>query len=92
MSRAGSQLETTDIEYRILFCLGNADRVVTQRVIAHRGGDKFGLERNATIRIHISRRRPEARRNLRIPQGVPRFIPTETGVGYRFMPPANAPD
>jgi len=89
VSRAGQPVHLTDIEYRILLCLlGNADRVVTQRQLLTEVWGQAYLERSHYLRIHIS----HLRQKLEEDSARPRFILTETGVGYRFMPPANAPD
>ena len=89
VTRAGQPVHLTDIEYRILLCLlANADRVVTQRHLLTEVWGQAYLERGHYLRIHIS----HLRQKLEQDSARPRFILTETGVGYRFMPPANAPD
>jgi len=89
VTRAGQPVHLTDIEYRILLCLlGNADRVVTQKQLLTEVWGQAYLERGHYLRIHIS----HLRQKLEQDSARPRFILTETGVGYRFMPPANAPD
>ncbi len=89
VTRGGQPLHLTGIEYRILLCLlANADRVVTQRHLLTEVWGHAYLERGHYLRIHIS----HLRQKLEQDSARPRFILTETGVGYRFMPPANAPD
>ena len=82
VSRAGQPVHLTDIEYRILLCLlGNADRVVTQRQLLTEVWGRAYLERSHYLRIHIS----HLRQKLEEDSARPRFILTETGVGYRFV-------
>lgn len=78
----GQQVHLTRTEFDILALLArNADRVVTSKMLfAEVWGPEY-LTDNQTLRVHIS----HLRQKIEPPDGVPRYILTEPGVGFRFV-------
>ena len=81
VKRAGKEVELTRIEFDILAYLAqNADCVVTSKMILERvWGPEYGGD-SQTLRVHIS----HLRKKIEPHPSVPRYILTETGVGFRF--------
>jgi two-component system KDP operon response regulator KdpE len=78
---AGEEIHLTPTEYELLHVLMiNADRVVTQQQIL-RAVWGVGYESDVqTLRIFVA----QLRQKLKEPNGQPRYIQTEPGVGYRL--------
>ena len=79
---SGEEVRLTQIEYRLLNLLvRNQGRVVTQRqILQDVWGPEF-LDATHTLRVHMG----NLRQKIESDPGRPKFIRTETGVGYRFM-------
>lgn len=78
---SGQEIELTRMEFDILAYLAqNADRVVTSRMLLEKvWGPEYG-EDAQTLRVHIS----HLRKKIEPRPSSPRYILTETGVGFRF--------
>jgi two-component system KDP operon response regulator KdpE len=76
------ELRLTQIEYRLLRLLvQHAGRVVTQKQMLETvWGPEFG-DATHTLRVHMG----NLRQKIETDPGRPKFIRTETGVGYRFI-------
>lgn len=82
VSRAGKEIELTRMEFDILAYLAqNADRVVTSRMILEKVWGPEYAEDTQTLRVHIS----HLRKKIEPHPSSPRYILTETGVGFRFI-------
>ncbi|MEN6520113.1 MAG: response regulator transcription factor [Armatimonadota bacterium] len=81
VKRSGVEIELTRMEFDILAYLAqNADRVITSRMILEKvWGPEYG-EDAQTLRVHIS----HLRKKIEPRPSSPRYILTETGVGFRF--------
>jgi len=81
VSRAGSDIHLTPIEYRLLRALiRNADKVITQRQLLKDVWGPAYVERSHYLRVHMA----ALRQKLELDPARPRFLLTESGVGYRF--------
>jgi len=82
VKRSGEEIELTRMEFDILAYLAqNADRVVTSRMLLEKvWGPEYG-EDAQTLRVHIS----HLRKKIEPRPSSPRYILTETGVGFRFV-------
>lgn len=82
VTRDGAAIHLTPIEYRLLGALlANAGRVMTHRQLLK---DVWGVghaERGHYLRIYIG----HLRQKLEADPARPRFLLTETGIGYRFQ-------
>jgi len=77
----GEALHLTPIEYKILSVLvKNAGKVITYSQLLKEVWGKHSMENNNYLRIHTQ----HLREKLKDDALNPRFIITETGVGYRF--------
>lgn len=82
VTRDGAAIHLTPIEYRLLgVLLGNAGRVLTHRQLLKEVWGPGHAERGHYLRIYIG----HLRQKLEIDPARPRFLLTETGVGYRFQ-------
>jgi two-component system, OmpR family, KDP operon response regulator KdpE len=79
---SGRLVHLTRTEFDILALLArNADRVVTSRMLLEQvWGPEYDTDTQA-LRVHVS----HLRQKIEPPGGVPRYILTEPGVGFRFM-------
>jgi two-component system KDP operon response regulator KdpE len=76
------QVRLTRTEFDILAELArNLDRVVTSRMLLERVWGPEYVDDTQTLRVHIS----HLRRKIEPPGGVPRYVITEPGVGFRLV-------
>lgn len=81
VKRSGEEIELTRMEFDILAYLAqNADRVVTSKMILEKVWGPEYAEDAQTLRVHIS----HLRKKIEPRPSSPRYILTETGVGFRF--------
>ncbi len=81
VKRAGEEIDLTRMEFDILAYLAqNADCVVTSKMILEKVWGPEYVEDAQTLRVHISR----LRKKIEPQPSSPRYILTETGVGFRF--------
>jgi len=79
--RFDEPVHLTHTEYRLLCCLiANAGKVLTHRQLLQQVWGRAYVERSHYTRIFVGR----LRQKLEADPAQPRFILTETGVGYRF--------
>ncbi|CAM3161874.1 two-component system response regulator KdpE [Xenorhabdus nematophila] len=78
-----NELHLTPIEYRLLTeLITNSGKVLTQRyLLNHVWGPNY-VEHNHYLRIYMG----HLRQKLEADPARPKYLLTETGVGYRFMP------
>jgi two-component system KDP operon response regulator KdpE len=79
---AGEPVHLTRTEFDILALLArNADRVVTSRMLLEQvWGPEYETD-TQVLRVHVS----HLRQKIEPASGVPRYILTEPGVGFRFV-------
>lgn len=83
VSRDGAELHLTQIEYRLLaVLLANAGKVLTNRVLMREVWGGGHAEQEHYVRIYVRR----LRQKLEDDPTRPRYLLTETGIGYRFQP------
>jgi two-component system KDP operon response regulator KdpE len=88
VQRAGAAVHLTPIEYRLLGVLiANAGRVLTHRTLLREVWGPSHSERTHYLRVYMG----QLRQKLEADATRPRFIVTETGVGYRFVIDPEAP-
>ncbi len=81
VSRAGQALHLTPIEFRLLAALlANVGKVMTQRQLLREVWGPAAVEHGHYLRIYVG----HLRRKLEVDPAQPKFLLTETGVGYRF--------
>jgi two-component system KDP operon response regulator KdpE len=82
--RDGEEVRLTPIEYKLLGVLArNRGRLMTHRsLLTEVWGPQYGDD-TPVLRTHIA----NLRRKI-APTGEPRYIRTESGVGYRFVGPS----
>lgn len=81
VKRSGNEIELTRMEFDILAYLAqNSDRVVTSKMLLEKVWGPEYAEDAQTLRVHIS----HLRRKIEPRPSSPRYILTETGVGFRF--------
>jgi two-component system, OmpR family, KDP operon response regulator KdpE len=81
VERAGAVVPLTPIEYRLLgVLLANAGRVLTHRQLLREVWGPGHVERGHYLRIYVG----HLRHKLEVDPSRPRYLLTETGVGYRF--------
>jgi len=81
VSRAGDPVHLTPIEYRLLtFLITHAGRVLTHRQILREVWGPGHSEGGHTLRVYVGR----LRHKLEADPAQPRYVLTETGVGYRM--------
>ena len=87
VTRAGREVHLTPIEYRLLMLLiANVGRVLTHRQILHSVWGPAHSEHGHYVRVHMG----HLRRKLERDAAQPRYILTETGVGYRLVQPSTS--
>lgn len=87
VSRAGKPLHLTHTEYRLLcYMISNRGKVLTHRQLLQNVWGASFVQRSHYTRIFVGR----LRQKLEDDPAQPRFILTETGVGYRFSDPSGA--
>ena len=80
--RSGEPVHLTPIEYRLLgVLLTNAGRVLTHRHLLKEVWGPSYTESNHYLRVYVG----HLREKLEADPAQPRYILTETGVGYRFQ-------
>lgn len=85
--KAGKEIHLTPIEYRLLTVLiANAGRVLTHRHLLREVWGPAHAEDSHYLRVHMG----NLRRKLEDDPAQPRYIVTETAVGYRLLPGAAA--
>jgi len=78
----GAEVRLTRTEFDILAELArNADRVVTSRMLLERVWGPEYVDDTQTLRVHIS----HLRHKIEPEGGVPRYVITEPGVGFRLV-------
>ena len=81
--RGGAEVHLTPIEYRLLALLiANAGRVLTHRQLLREVWGPSHAEDTHYLRVYMT----GLRRKLEANPTLPRYIRTESGVGYRFVP------
>lgn len=82
VERGGAVVHLTPIEYRLLGVLiANASRVLTHRQLLREvWGAGYG-DRNHYLRVYVG----HLRQKLEADPARPRYLLTETGIGYRFQ-------
>ncbi|MCE5323164.1 response regulator transcription factor [bacterium] len=81
LKRLGEEIELTRMEFDILAYLAqNSDRVVTSKMLLEKVWGPEYAEDAQTLRVHIS----HLRKKIELKPSSPRYILTETGVGFRF--------
>jgi two-component system KDP operon response regulator KdpE len=79
---AGVAVHLTRTEFDILALLArNADRVVTSRMLLEQVWGPDYASDTQTLRVHVS----HLRQKIEPEGGVPRYVLTEPGVGFRFV-------
>ena len=84
VKRRGEEIRLTRTEYELLaYLVSNAGKVLTHRDLLHNvWGPEYGEEREY-VRVFIG----QLRRKIEDDPSNPRFIVTESRVGYRFVEP-----
>ena len=83
VARAGETLHLTPIEYRLLcVLLANTGKVMTQRHLLRDVWGPASVESNHYLRVYVG----HLRQKLEDDPTQPKYLLTETGVGYRFQP------
>ena len=83
VTRAGEPLHLTPIEYRLLCALlANTGKVMTQRHLLRDVWGPSSVESNHYLRVYVG----HLRQKLEDDPTQPKYLLTETGVGYRFQP------
>lgn len=83
VTRAGETLHLTPIEYRLLcVLLANTGKVMTQRHLLRDVWGPSSVESNHYLRVYVG----HLRQKLENDPTQPKYLLTETGVGYRFQP------
>ena len=83
VERNGETIHLTALEYRLLAVLvANAGRVLTHRQLLRDVWGPSYVDSSHYLRIYVG----HLRQKLEADATQPRFILTETGVGYRFQP------
>jgi two-component system KDP operon response regulator KdpE len=83
VTRKGEALHLTPIEYRLLcVLLANSGKVMTQRHLLREVWGPSCVESNHYLRVYLG----HLRQKLEEDPTQPKYLLTETGVGYRFQP------
>ena len=83
VTRRDEQVHLTPIEYRLLcVLLANTGKVMTQRHLLREVWGPASIESNHYLRVYVG----HLRQKLEDDATQPRYLLTETGVGYRFQP------
>jgi two-component system KDP operon response regulator KdpE len=81
VTRAGTPVHLTAIEYRLVFVLArNLGKVITHRQLLRDVWGPSHIEQAHYLRIYMS----QLRHKLEDDPARPRYLLTETGVGYRL--------
>lgn len=79
---SGTPVRLTRTEFEVLALLArNADRVVTSRMLLEQVWGPDYVSDTQTLRVHVS----HLRQKIEPSGGVPRYVLTEPGVGFRFV-------
>lgn len=82
VTRAGQAIHLTPIEFHLLsLLLLNAGRVLTHRYLLREVWGSHYVESNHYLRVYIA----HLRQKLEDDPSQPRYLLTETGIGYRFQ-------
>ena len=82
VTRAGERVRLTPIEYRLLtYLAANAGRVLTQRQLLAEVWGPNHTEHAHYLRVYMT----NLRRKLEADPAQPRYLLTESGVGYRLV-------
>jgi len=82
VERDGQVLHLTPIEYRLLTCLATQpDRVVTHRQLLKVVWGPGHAEDSHYVRVHMA----NLRKKIEADASMPKYIVTESGIGYRFV-------
>lgn len=80
--RSGEEIHLTPIEYKLLTLLiANIGKVVTQRQLLREVWGPNHVEDTHYLRVYMA----GLRRKLELDPALPRYIRTESGVGYRLL-------
>jgi two-component system KDP operon response regulator KdpE len=83
VSKNGADVHLTPVEFRLLAVLmGQPGKVLTHRHLLREVWGPHHVESNHYLRIYMA----HLRRKLEDDPARPRFLLTETGIGYRFVP------
>ena len=83
VTRRDEQVHLTPIEYRLLcVLLANTGKVMPPRHLLREGWGPASIESNHYLRVYVG----HLRQKLEDDATQPRYLLTETGVGYRFQP------
>jgi two-component system KDP operon response regulator KdpE len=83
VTRDGEAVHLTPIEYRLLcVLLANTGKVMTQRHLLREVWGPGSVERSHYLRVYVG----HLRQKLEDDPTQPKYLLTETGVGYRFQP------
>ena len=83
VTRGGEPVHLTPIEYRLLCTLlANTGKVMTQRHLLREVWGAASVESNHYLRVYVG----HLRQKLEDDPTQPKYLLTETGVGYRFQP------
>ncbi|HEX8962137.1 MAG TPA: two-component system response regulator KdpE [Rhodocyclaceae bacterium] len=83
VERRGEPVHLTPIEYRLLCVLAaQAGKVLTQRFLLREVWGPGSAESSHYLRVYVGR----LRQKLEDDPAQPKYLLTETGVGYRFQP------
>ena len=83
VTRAGEAVHVTPIEFRLLsYLIIHPGRVITHRQLLREVWGPSHVEQSHYLRIYMA----HLRRKLETDTTRPRFLVTEAGVGYRFVP------
>jgi len=83
VTRDGADVHLTQTEFRLLSALlGHPGKVLTQRHLLREVWGPAAVEHSHYLRIYMAR----LRHKLETDPARPRFLLTETGIGYRFVP------
>jgi two-component system KDP operon response regulator KdpE len=82
VTRGGAEIHLTQIEYRLLaVMLANSGKVMTHRHLMQEVWGPGHAEQGHYLRMYVGR----LRQKLEAAPAQPKFLLTETGVGYRFQ-------
>ena len=83
VTRGGEAVHLTPIEYRLLCALlANTGKVMTQRHLLREVWGAASVESNHYLRVYVG----HLRQKLEDDPTQPKYLLTETGVGFRFQP------
>ena len=83
VTRAGTSVHFTPVEFRLLtYLITHPGKVITHRQLLREVWGPSHIEHSHYLRIYMAR----LRRKLEADATRPRYLITEAGVGYRFVP------